>query len=137
MGKTLEIISNDMKRETLFRGKTINGDIVEGNLAYLPKDRKKIKRGYYISNSVGSPFAFQVRPESVFPYIGNKDDNGKRIYESDKVKLTTIIDGDEFTGYIDYEDGAYIIRTLKEDGEVDKDYILFHDAVKAFIIEVI
>lgn len=137
MGKTIEIISNDMKRETLFRGKTINGDIVEGNLSYLPKDRKKIKRGYYISNSAGSPFAFQVRPESVFPYIGHEDVNGKRIYESDKVKLTHTIIGEEFTGYIDYEDGSYIIRTIREDGEVDRDCVFFHYAVKLFIIEVI
>ena len=125
-----------MKREVLFRGKTINGDVVEGKLTYLSKDKKKIKKGYYISNSEGSPFAFQVRPESVFPYIGHKDDNGKRIYESDKVKLTNLIDGDVFTGYIDYEDGAYIIRTLKEDHE-DKGYILYHEANKVFIIEVI
>lgn len=74
------------QRVIKFRGKIINGDWVCGNLSILTKPFGKVEAGYYISNSAGSPFAFQVRPETVGQYVGVKDKNLVDIYEGDKVE---------------------------------------------------
>lgn len=65
-------------REIKFKAKTCNGKWVEGLLAH--KDNK-----WYISNKVGMPFAYEVRPETISQYTGLKDKNGKEIYENDIV----------------------------------------------------
>lgn len=68
-----------MENRYLFRGKTINGNWVQGLLA--SKDDK-----WYISNKAGAPFAYEIRPESICQCTGLKDKNGKLIWENDIVK---------------------------------------------------
>lgn len=68
-----------MKDRYLFKAKTCNGEWVAGFLHC--KDDK-----WYISNKAGSPFAYEVRPDTICQCTGLKDKNGKLIWENDIVK---------------------------------------------------
>lgn len=63
-------------REILFKAKTINGNWVNGLLA-----NKNDK--WYISNKEGSPFAYDVRPETISQFTGLTTNNGNKIWEND------------------------------------------------------
>lgn len=69
-----------MKDRCLFKAKICNGEWVAGFLHC--KDDK-----WYISNKAGSPFAYEVRPDTICQCTGLKDKNGKLIWENDIVEL--------------------------------------------------
>ena len=68
-----------MKDRCLFKVKICNGEWVAGFLHC--KDDK-----WYISNKAGSPFAYEVRPDTICQCTGLRDKNGKLIWENDVIK---------------------------------------------------
>ena len=68
-----------MKDRYLFKAKTCNGEWVSGFLHC--KENK-----WYINNKAGSPFAFEVRPDTICQCTGLKDKNGRLIWVNDIVK---------------------------------------------------
>ena len=79
-----------MKDRYLYKAKTCNGEWVAGFLHC--KDDK-----WYISNKAGSPFAFEVRPDTICQCTGLKDKNGKLVWENDVVKVKYSDDFEEIT----------------------------------------
>lgn len=68
-----------MKDRYLFKAKTCNGELVTGFLHC--KDDK-----WYISNNAGSPFAYEVRPDTICQCTSLKDKNGNLIWKNDIIK---------------------------------------------------
>lgn len=69
-----------MEDRYLFKAKTCNGEWVSGFLHC--KENK-----WYISNKAGSPFAFEVRPDTICQCTGLTDKNGNLIWENDVVEF--------------------------------------------------
>jgi len=69
-----------------FRGQGINGDWFTGLLSISHGLGGQPKSGYYICNSCGMPWAYNVRPETVTlissPAPPDRDDKVKRLVEA-------------------------------------------------------
>ncbi|SFE42204.1 phage uncharacterized protein TIGR01671 [Paenibacillus algorifonticola] len=81
-----------MRKRNRFKGKDVNGNWHSGNLTVLQVDVKDVKKGCYISNKAGLPFAFQVRPETVRQCTGLPDGKGLEMFGGDITELE--VDGE-------------------------------------------
>lgn len=88
-------------RKILFKAKTISGNWVNGLLAN--EDDK-----WYISNKAGSPFAYEVRPETLCQFTGLTDKNGKRIWENDIIQYGAVAAVVKFGEYGNGNLGFYV-----------------------------
>lgn len=70
-----------------FRGLSFDGHWRIGNLTILTQDCHGYISGSYISNSVGLPFAYAVRPDSVGQFTGFRDLKDVEIFEGDIVEM--------------------------------------------------
>ena len=113
----------------LFKGKDIIGNWYSGNMSVLEKDLHMgagiIRAGSYISNSCGSPFAYQIRPETVGQFTGlyagvfNSlcgDKEYDEIYEGDKISVTYATQGmsnsheHTITGVVAFKNGSFVVE---------------------------
>lgn len=112
-------------REIKFRGMAINGEWFHGNLSVIARSRIDVSKGSYISNSMGTPFAYQVRPETVGQFTGVHDDEeGNVIFEGDIIEI--LHEERTINCKIKYEGGGFILAS----DELDDSYICMSDLVE-------
>ena len=116
--------------EILFRGKTSDGEWVEGDLLQTRYHSGHIE--YQIMPQTPVSSAVPVLPETVGQYTGLTDRNGKRIFEGDIVRLTDEHNEIEWTAVVVFgnPNGEYNWGwQLKAIGEFDgnKDILLWVD----------
>ncbi len=75
-------------RDIRFRGLSVNGDWYYGLLSESQGGRgHQPPKGFYISNSAGMPWAYEVRPETVGQYTSFKDKDNIEIWELDILQI--------------------------------------------------
>jgi hypothetical protein len=101
------------QRKTKFRGKTVNGEWVFGNLNVVSKERPDgIAPGHYISNLDGRfPFAYAVRPETIGQFTCHEY-KGNELYEGDIVEWKL----DDTYATIVWANGSFYIENAAGNG---------------------
>lgn len=94
------------QREILFRGMTLMEQWKYGNYSRIDKKTSIHEAGSYISNSVGIPLAFMIRPETRGQFTGLWDHKSIKIFEGDIMNGET----DSELGFVVFQDGRFIVN---------------------------
>ena len=70
---------------------SVNGNWRIGNLSVLKNKLGCVPAGSYISNPCGSPFAFQVRPETISYSTTIHDSEGQEIYAGHLLMIDEVV----------------------------------------------
>lgn len=96
--------------EIKFRGKSFKGDWHYGLLSHVENKGVCGDIGWFMSNSVGAPFAYQIRPETIGQFTGLYDVKKREIYRGMKLGMQ---DGEDLLilGRVEYCDKPDCIYT--------------------------
>jgi hypothetical protein len=96
-----------------FKAQTVYGDWVEG---YLSKAQglQHIEYGFYISNSVGMPWAYKVKPETITSKLIEENEKLKKVVEA-AMNFKKRVDHSESRQFAaDFGEYKHLEQALKE-----------------------
>lgn len=131
-------------REILFRGKRKdNGKWVEGSYCqkktahYEGREVVEDVKHLIITSMTDCRYLYaEVDQETVCQYTGLTDRNGRKIFEGDILRFVNYINNNEWLCVIEFLEGSFICRYIREDGELGEynHFTSWHEKVKWEVI---
>lgn len=101
-----------MNREILFRARRIdNGEWIIAKLDLLYSEEACMPGTivWRCAKSKLSSDYYEIDPNTICEYTGQKDKNGTKIFEGDVLSVFDPMDNSKFVGSVSFQDGSFII----------------------------